>query len=73
MMGTTGKGDKSDLQNKYFFQFYNYGFIFSSNSEQKEQTNRETCVFYRSVSQIHINPEQNTKKPPRLLFVMDLF
>ena len=73
MMGTTGKGDKSDLQNIFFFKFYNDGLTSTSNSEQKEQTNRKKCVFYCSVSQIHINPEQNTKKPPKSLFVMDLF
>ena len=50
MMGTPVKGDKSD------------GFISTSNSEQNEQTNRENYVFYCSVSQIHINPEKNTKK-----------
>ena len=31
---------------------------FTSNSEQKEQTNKEKYVFYCSVSQIHINPEK---------------
>ena len=29
---------------------------------KKEQTSREKYVFYCSVSQIHINPEKNTKK-----------
>ena len=53
MMETPGKGDKSD---KLLFYFYNDGFISTSNSEQKEQTNREKYVFYCSVSQIHINP-----------------
>ena len=63
MMGTPGKGDKSAIQSKLLFKFYNDGFISTSNSEQKEQTNREKYVFYCSVSQIHINPEKNTKKP----------
>ena len=40
-------------------------FISTSNSEQKEQTNREKYVFYCSVSQIHINPEKNTPKPSK--------
>ena len=41
------------------------GFISTSNtnSEQEEQTNRGKYVFYCSVSQIHINPEKNTKNP----------
>ena len=29
---------------------------------KKEQTNREKYAFYCIVSQIHINPEKNTKK-----------
>ena len=33
-----------------------------SNSEQKEQPNKEKYVFYCSVSQIHINPEKTPKK-----------
>ena len=37
--------------------------IQSTVSEQEEHTNREKNVFYCSVSQIHINPEKNTKKP----------
>ena len=37
----------------------NYGI----NSEQKEQTNRQTYVSYCSVSQIHMNPKKNTKNP----------
>ena len=42
----------------------NDGLIFTSNSEQKEQTNKEKYSFYHSVSQIHIpvNPGKNTKK-----------
>ena len=40
MMGTPGKGDKSALQNKLLFKFYNDGFISTSNSEQKEQTEK---------------------------------
>ena len=63
MMGTPGKGDKSAIQSKLIFKLYNDGFISTSNSEQKEQTNREKYVFYCSVSQIHINPEKNTKNP----------
>ena len=62
MMGTPVKGDKSVIQNKYIFKFYNDGFISTNNSEQKQQTNREKYVFYCSVSQIHINPEKTTKK-----------
>ena len=63
MMGTLGKGDKSVIQRKLLFQFYNNGFISTSNSEQEEQTNREKYVFYCSVSQIHINPEKTRKTP----------
>ena len=63
MMGTLGKGDKSVIQRKFLFQFYNNGFISISNSEQEEQTNREKYVFYFSVSQIHINPEKKHEKP----------
>ena len=55
MMGVLGKVDKSVIQRKLLFQFYNNGFISTSNSEQEEQTNREKYVFYCSVSQIHIN------------------
>ena len=60
-MGTPRTGDKSAIQNKYLFKFYNDGFISTNNSEQKEQTNKQKYVFYCSVSQIHINPEKNTK------------
>ena len=56
MMETPGKGDKGAIQSKLLFYFYNDCFISTSNSEQKEQTNREKYVFYCSVSQIHINP-----------------
>ena len=63
MMGTLGKGDKSAIQIKLLFKFYNDGFISTSNSEQEEQTNREKYVFHCSVSQIHINPQKNTEKP----------
>ena len=63
MMGTLGKGDKSVIQRKLLFKFYNNGFISTSNSEQEEQTNREKYVFYCSVSQIHIIPVKNTKNP----------
>ena len=45
MMGTLGKGDKSVIQRKLLFQFYNKGFISTSNSEQEEQTNREKMSF----------------------------
>ena len=51
MMGTPVKGDKSVIQN--FFKFYNDGFISTSNSEQKEQTNREKYVFCCSVTNSH--------------------
>ena len=64
MMGTLGKGDKRVIQRKLLFQFYNNGFISTSNSGQEEQTSREKYVFYCSVSQIHINPEKKTRKPP---------
>ena len=63
MIGTPVKGDKVSLETNNFFNFYNDGFISTSNSEQKEQTNREKYVFYCSVSQLHVNPEKNTKKP----------
>ena len=62
MLGTPGKGDKSAIQSKLLFQFYNDGFISTSNSEQEEQTNRKKYVFYCSVSQIHINPEKTHEK-----------
>ena len=61
MMGTPGKCDKSAIQSKLLFEFYNDGFISTSNSEQEEQTNREKYVFYCSVSQIHIHPEKTRK------------
>ena len=61
MMGTLGKGDKSVIQRKLLFKFYNNCFISTSNSEQEEQTNREKYVFYCSASQIHINPEKTRK------------
>ena len=63
MMRTLGKGDKSAIQSKLLFEFYNDGFISTSNSEQEEQTNREKHVFYCSVSKIHINPKKTHKKP----------
>ena len=63
MMGTPGKGDKSAIQSKLLFKFYNDGFISTSKSEQEEQTYREKYVFYCSVLQIHMIPEKNTKKP----------
>ena len=63
MMGTLGKGNKSAIQSKLLLQFYNDGFISTSNSEQEEQTNIDKYVFYCSVSQIHINPEKTRKKP----------
>ena len=64
MMGTPRKGDKSAIQSKLLFKFYNDGFISTSrpNSEQEEQTDREKYVFYCSVSQIHINPKKTRKK-----------
>ena len=46
--------------NNSTIKFYN-GVISTSNSEQKEQTNKEKYVFYCNVSQIveiHINPEK---------------
>ena len=49
MMGTLGKGDKSVIQRKLLFKFYNDGFISTSNSEQEEQTSREKYVFYCSL------------------------
>ena len=60
--GNPRKGDKSAIQSKLLFKFYNDGFISTSNSEQ-EQTNGEKYVFYCSVSQIHINPEKTRKNP----------
>ena len=58
MIGTPGKVTKVSVKTNTFFYFHNDGFISTSNSEQKEQTNREKYVFYCSVSQIHINPEK---------------
>ena len=58
MMGTPGKGDKSAIQSKLLFKFYNDGFISTSNSEQEEQTNRKICLLLQCTSQIHINPEK---------------
>ena len=50
MMGIPGK-DKSAIQSKLLFKFYNDGFISTSNSEQEEQTNREnmslTAVYHK--------------------------
>ena len=45
MIGTPRKGDKSAIQSKLLFKFYNDGFISTSNSEQKQQTNRGKYVF----------------------------
>ena len=50
MIGTPGKGDKSAIQSKLLFKFYNDGFISPSNNEKEEQTNREKYVFYCNVS-----------------------
>ena len=36
MRGASRTGDKSAIQNKELFKFYNDGFIYTSNSEQKE-------------------------------------
>ena len=44
MMGTPRTGDKSAIQNK----FYNDGYISTSYSEQKGQTNKEKYAFYYS-------------------------
>ena len=59
MMGTPVKGDKSVIQNNFIIS----RMISISNIEKKEQTNREKYVFYCCVSQFHINPEKNTRKP----------
>ena len=48
MMGTPRTIDKSAIN--------------TGNSEEKEQTNKEIYIFYCSVSQIHINPENTRKK-----------
>ena len=65
MMGTPRTGDKSVIQNKKLFKFYTDGFIStSSNSEQKEQTNKEKYVFYCNdpcISNSH-QSWKNTKK-----------
>ena len=37
-------------------------FLLETNSEQKEQINREKYAFYCGFSQMHINLEKNTKK-----------
>ena len=41
----------------------------TSNSEQKEQTNREKYDFFWSFSQIHINPEKNHTKNIEMTFL----
>ena len=61
MMGTLGKGDKSAIQIKLLFKFYNNGFISTSNSEQEEQTNREKYVFYCSITNSHKSSKKNEK------------
>ena len=40
MMEAPGKGDKSAIQSKLLFEFYNDGFNSTRNSEQKEQTEK---------------------------------
>ena len=62
MMGTPEQVIKVPFETNLLFKFYNDGFIFTSNSEQKQQTNKEKYVFYCSLSQIHINPEKTWKK-----------
>ena len=59
-MGPPRTGDKSAIQSKLLFKFYNDVFISTINSEQKEQTNKKYGL-YCSVSQIHINPEKTQK------------
>ena len=40
MMRTPGKGDKSAIQNKLLFQFYNDGFISGIVSKKNKQTEK---------------------------------
>ena len=58
MMGTPEQVIKVPFETNLLLKFYNDCFISTSNSEQKQQTNKEKYVFYCSVSQIHINPEK---------------
>ena len=71
MMGTLGKGDKSVIQRKLLFKFYNNGFISTSNSEQEEQTNREKYVFYCSVSLL-IHPLKCLLNVPEITFYFQI-
>ena len=50
MMGTPGKGDKSAIQEKLIFKFYNDGFISTSNSEQKE---KKICLLLQCITNSH--------------------
>ena len=62
MMGTPEKGDKGPFRTDNSFNSTKMASFLPVKHEQKEQTNTEKYVFYCSVSQIHINPEKNTKK-----------
>ena len=67
MMGTPQKGDKSVIQNKLLFKFYNDGFISTSNSEQKEQTEKNMsfiAVYYKFTSIL-----EKTRKNPMIMTV----
>ena len=48
------KGDKSVIQRKLLFKFYNNGFISTSNSEQEEQTeqNMSFIAVYHKFTEI---------------------
>ena len=54
MMGTPRKGDKSAIQSKLLFKFYNVSFISISNSEQKK-TNKQKNMSFIAGSKFYKN------------------
>ena len=66
MMGFPRTGDSKYNENS--FNTTMMASFLLSNSEQKEQTNKEKYAFYYSVSQIHINPEKKQEKNTEMIF-----
>ena len=61
MMGTSRTGDKMPFKTNHSFNSTMMASFLPVIVSKKKQTNKEKYVFYCSVSQIHINPEKNTK------------
>ena len=64
MMGTSGKGDESGLQNKNSFYLYNDGFISTSNSEQKNKQT-ETNMYFIAASHKFTKILKKYEKTPK--------